>query len=244
MEKESKKVRLEFEALTLWKSATVVLAVLLIISIVTGGFSLNENQPADVVPTPAGTEEPQGNGWSGSPKALLMFKTYASEIGLDKKKFDSCLDNRVFDQEIQDDTAACQAAGTSGTPTFYINGQQIVGAQPYAAFETAIEEALKNPSVGSNVISIEGDPIMGDVNAPVTMVSCEDYQCPFCQRAFLQTFPQIKQNYIDTGKVRYVFKDFPLPFHSEADEASLAAECAGEQGKYYEMHEKLFENQQ
>ncbi|MEK6812793.1 MAG: thioredoxin domain-containing protein [Nanoarchaeota archaeon] len=93
-------------------------------------------------------------------------------------------------------------------------------------------------------IDIDDDAILGDKDAPITMISCEDYQCPFCKRAFEQTFPMIKQNYIDTGKVRYVFRDFPLPFHTEADEAAMAAECAGDQNKYFEMHELLFKNQQ
>jgi protein-disulfide isomerase len=72
-----------------------------------------------------------------------------------------------------------------------------------------------------------------------------DYQCPFCKRQADNTLPQIDQEYIATGKLRYVFRDFPLEaIHPQAEKAAEAAHCAGEQGKYWEMHDKLFANQQ
>jgi protein-disulfide isomerase len=92
-------------------------------------------------------------------------------------------------------------------------------------------------------VSIDDDYILGDKDAPVTIVEFSDYQCPFCGRFYQQTLPQLKSNYIDTGKVRLVFRDFPLSFHPEAEPAAIAANCAGEQGKYYEFHDKVFENQ-
>ncbi|MBS3101952.1 DsbA family protein [Candidatus Woesearchaeota archaeon] len=92
-------------------------------------------------------------------------------------------------------------------------------------------------------IDEDDDPTLGDKNAPVTIVSFEDYQCPFCGRAFQQTFPLIKKDYIDTGKVKYIYRDFPLSFHPEAEPAAEAANCAGEQGKYWEMHDSIFQNQ-
>jgi len=93
-------------------------------------------------------------------------------------------------------------------------------------------------------IDLDDDAVLGDPNAPVTIVSFEDYQCPYCGRAFQDTFPQIKKDYIDTGKVKMVFRDFPLSFHPEALPAAEAAECAGDQGKYWEYHDELFKNQQ
>lgn len=92
--------------------------------------------------------------------------------------------------------------------------------------------------------SVAGGPMLGRVDAPVTIVEFSDYQCPFCQRFFSTTFPAIKKDYIDTGKVRYVFRDFPLDqLHPNARKAAEAAHCAGEQGKYWEMHDVLFRNQ-
>jgi protein-disulfide isomerase len=83
----------------------------------------------------------------------------------------------------------------------------------------------------------------GSENAPVTMVEFTDYQCPFCERHFTDTQPQIDQDYIDTGKVRYLIRDMPLPIHPNAPAAAYAARCAADQGKYWEMHDLLFQKQ-
>jgi protein-disulfide isomerase len=91
----------------------------------------------------------------------------------------------------------------------------------------------------------EGDAfVIGEPDAPVTIVEYTDFQCPYCSRHFTQTFPQIKENFIDTGVVRYVFKDFPLTsIHAQANAAAEAARCAGDQDAYLEMHDVLFEMQ-
>ena len=83
----------------------------------------------------------------------------------------------------------------------------------------------------------------GSENAPVTIVEFTDYQCPFCERHFTGTQPQIEQDYIDTGKVRYLIRDMPLPIHPNAPAAAYAARCAADQGKYWEMHDLLFQKQ-
>lgn len=89
----------------------------------------------------------------------------------------------------------------------------------------------------------DDDEVLGNARAKITLIEFGDYQCPFCQRHFEQTLPQIKENYIDTGKVKFVFRDFPLSFHPDAHKAAEAAECAGEQNKYWEMHDMLYETQ-
>ncbi len=94
--------------------------------------------------------------------------------------------------------------------------------------------------------TIDDDAVLGDKNAPVTIIEFSDYQCPFCGRFWSQTLPQIKQNYVDTGKVKLVFRDFPLDFHPFALPAALATECVREKGgdaAYWKMHDKIFENQ-
>ena len=93
--------------------------------------------------------------------------------------------------------------------------------------------------------SIDDDPMLGDKNAPLTLIEFSDYQCPYCSRFTKEIFPLIKEEYIKTGKVRYVFRDFPIQqIHPKAQKAAEAAHCAGEQDKYWEMHDLLFENQQ
>ena len=91
-------------------------------------------------------------------------------------------------------------------------------------------------------ITIDGSPVMGQADAPVTMVEFTDYQCPFCRRYSNGTFPQIIKDYVKTGKVRYVVRQFPLKaIHPKAVKASEASLCAGDQGKYWEMHDRIFQ---
>jgi protein-disulfide isomerase len=93
-------------------------------------------------------------------------------------------------------------------------------------------------------ISADNDPIIGNSNAPITIIEFSDFQCPFCAKFHIQTLPKIMDEYIKEGKVKLVFRDFPIQsIHSNALLASVAAECANEQGKFKEMHDKLFENQ-
>jgi protein-disulfide isomerase len=88
-------------------------------------------------------------------------------------------------------------------------------------------------------VAAEG-PARGEDKAPVTIVEFSDFQCPFCGRAE-ETVKLVLDKY--KGKVRLVYRDYPLPFHNMAQKASEAAHCAGDQGKYWQMHEKLFANQ-
>jgi protein-disulfide isomerase len=93
------------------------------------------------------------------------------------------------------------------------------------------------------VLNIDKAPFKGDKNAKLTLVEFSDYQCPFCARHVTQTLPQLEADYIKTGKVKYVFYDFPLDFHKNAFKAAEAANCAGDQGKFWQMHDLLFQNQ-
>ena len=87
-------------------------------------------------------------------------------------------------------------------------------------------------------------PSQGSDTAAVTLVEFSDYQCPFCGRYARETSPQIQRDYVRTGKLKYVFRDFPIEsIHPNAFKAAEAAHCAGEQGKYWEMHDRLFANQ-
>jgi len=96
---------------------------------------------------------------------------------------------------------------------------------------------------GDYNISLDDDPMLGDANAKVTIVEFSDFECPFCGVFARNTLPLIKQNYIDTGKVRFVFRNYIV--HPAAHLAAEAAYCANEQGndKYWAYNEKLFQNQ-
>lgn len=93
-------------------------------------------------------------------------------------------------------------------------------------------------------VSMDDDPVIGNPNAAVTIVEFSDYECPFCKRHYDQTYTQLKTNYIDTGKVKLVFRDLPLSFHDPlATKEAIAANCAREQGNdetYFKMHDAIF----
>ena len=71
--------------------------------------------------------------------------------------------------------------------------------------------------------------MLGDLNAPVTMIEFSDYQCPYCDKFYLQTFPKLKETYIDTGKVKFIYRDFPITAHPQSEMASESAECVRSQ---------------
>ena len=100
----------------------------------------------------------------------------------------------------------------------------------------AMEKEFSNPLK----IDTGSSPVRGAKEATVTIVEFSDFQCPYCSAA-AKTMEEVLKNY--EGKVKLVFKNLPLPFHPEAKGAAIAALAAGEQGKFYEMHDKLFANQ-
>lgn len=89
----------------------------------------------------------------------------------------------------------------------------------------------------------DDDVFKGNPDAPVIIVEFSDFQCPFCATFYQNTLSQIEENYIKTGKVKFIFRDFPLSGHLNAQKAAEAAECADEQGKFWEMHNMIFDNQ-
>lgn len=89
-------------------------------------------------------------------------------------------------------------------------------------------------------VSADDDPSLGNKNAKVTVIEFSDYQCPFCRTFWKESFSQLKKEYIDTGKVKFVYRDYPLSFHPMAEPSAQAGECADEQGKYWEFHDKIF----
>jgi len=104
-------------------------------------------------------------------------------------------------------------------------------------------EAARQEPPGPKEVSMGNGPVLGKSEALVGIVEFSDYQCPFCFRFHTQTFASLKKNYIDTGKVKYVFRNFPLDFHAQGKNAAVAASCAGKQKAYWEMQHALFSNQ-
>ncbi len=125
--------------------------------------------------------------------------------------------------------------------TFVSLGAPTAGAAAQPQPTAAAPDVPDAPTVPLDMKALlDDDAFLGDKNAPVAMIEWSDYECPFCGRFYSETLGQIKEKYVKTGKVKFVYRDFPLSFHPQAQKAAEAAECAGGQGKYYEMHDKLF----
>jgi len=134
-------------------------------------------------------------------------------------------------------------------------GGYVVGGETAEPKEVIIREVVQNSQASQTTqeqfgpqiirnISIDDDPMKGDPNAPITIVEFSDFQCPFCAKFHQSTLAQIEQNYISTGKVNFVYRDFPIPsIHPNAVTAALASECADDQGKFWEIHDMIFKNQ-
>jgi protein-disulfide isomerase len=97
------------------------------------------------------------------------------------------------------------------------------------------QPALKAPET----MSVAGEPFKGQPSATLAIIEYADFQCPFCRRFEQDVYPQIRDNYINSGKVQYFHRDMPLPFHEGSMPAARAAHCASEQGKFWEMHDSL-----
>jgi protein-disulfide isomerase len=108
--------------------------------------------------------------------------------------------------------------------------------------QTAKAAPQEPPPPARARINLDGFQMLGSKNAPLTMVEFTDYQCPFCQRFHVASFPELKKQYIDTGKVRFYSRDLPLDIHSNALRAAEAARCAIEQGKYWQIRDVMGAN--
>jgi len=200
---------------------------------------------------------------------------YAAAIGLNMSKFKADLEQGSFKKKITAHQNEGRSAGANGTPTFFINGRLLSGAQPFPSFKTVIDQELQKADAllkagtpraqlyakqlaanekayggsapaapaqptGPVDVKIGAAPVKGPANAPVTIVIFSDFQCPFCSKVE-PTLKQIEETY--GSKVRFAWKNQPLPFHQFAMGAAEAALAANEQGKFWEMHDKIFENQ-
>jgi len=108
-----------------------------------------------------------------------------------------------------------------------------------------LKAALRDLTTRQNpVLDVSGAPSMGDPKASLVLIEFSDYQCPFCMDYFSSTYRKVIAEYVNTGKLRYVVRDFPgESIHPNALKAAEAARCATEQGKFWEMHDNLFTNQ-
>ncbi len=198
--------------------------------------------------------------WSSAADTNQSLVALGASLGLDEASFAACVANQTYDSQVMDNQQEALALGAGGTPFFFINGYPLDGARPLEHFQIAVRLASEGTLAQAYVpqptpvapptpagpvdVSLENGFGIGDPNAPVQIVEFTDYQCPFCNRHHLQTYPQLLERYINTGQVYYVVKDFPLTsIHPQAFLASEAAWCAGEQRAQAEMADLLFATQ-
>jgi protein-disulfide isomerase len=139
----------------------------------------------------------------------LLLPLGAAEPGITRKQADQILDELRQIHQLLEKQAAA--------PREQAPGEQITKAK----------------------VSVQGAYAIGSKDAPLTMVEFTDFQCPFCQRFHVSTFADLKKNYIDTGKLRFVSRDLPLDFHPNAMQAANAGRCAGEQGQFWAMRDRM-----
>ena len=113
---------------------------------------------------------------------------------------------------------------------------------PSTANEPA-EPTKRSPPKLTTALLLEGEPSLGNARAPLTIVEFSDFECHYCQQFHQTVMHNLKKQYIETGLVRFIHKDLPLPFHRQALPAAAAARCAGEQNKYWTTYGALFDGQ-
>lgn len=195
---------------------------------------------------------------------LDALMSYARQVEIDTDEFRVCLGEENGADVVNAHLAVGNEFGVSGTPTFFINNKRLVGAQPTEIFmeiieaeldgspdsldgysEAVLELARTSPprfEIVDEAPPLAGATFEGNEDAAVTVAEFSDFQCPFCQRWSLQTLPSLRAELGDD--VRIAFMHFPITaIHPNAGFASVAAICAGEQEKFWEMHDLLFARQ-
>ncbi|HLC36125.1 MAG TPA: thioredoxin domain-containing protein [archaeon] len=121
-----------------------------------------------------------------------------------------------------------------------LQGIELKGGAVNAGTVTAPEPALEKIDL-QKLLNEAPAQVKGNANASVAVYEFSDFECPFCAKFFGDALKPIQENYVNTNKVKFAYMDFPLSFHPNAMPGALAARCAGDQGKYWEMHDKIFE---
>jgi len=228
--------------------AILIGSVLISLSILVHGGIIKIGKAGSVVTQPtAGTPVAQPQAKTDTERTQ-SFKKLAGDLKLDTKKFDACLEAGEKASLVSADQSEGTTLGVGGTPSFFVNGRELfVGAAPFSEFKKMIDEELNGSAPVTTVrktVSVGNLPAKGSASAPVTLIEFSDYQCPFCARFYSDAEKQILKEYVDTGKVKLYYRDFPLTqIHPGAQKAAEAARCAGDQNRYWEYHDLVFENQ-
>ncbi len=210
--------------------------------------------------------------WNQLPDPTEFVAALAEEIGADPDDYAACMESGRTVDAVDASMADGDALGFNATPSFHLERPadgytyDIVGAYPIERFREVIdamlagEEAPAEPTPEPPKLpywadeglapdperpgfTLAGDPYKGSEDAVLTIVEFSDFQCPACATHALEVQPAIDEQFVVSGTVRWVFKNFPLQIHPHSPAAAVAAECAGDQGGFWEMHDLLFARQ-
>ena len=237
-----------------------LLAILIVALFLFQGYTFYRVKNIETKGVAGGTGQAQE-----SPLSDKKLKEYAKDLKLDKKKFEACLDNGERADAVTADSTYGTELGVQGTPGFFINGRFLGGAFPFEVFKEIIDKELAGTSTGACLdyseelqqycqdeqnqafkpvaveVAVGNSPSIGSKDAKVTIVEFSDFECPYCARAYT-TVKQIQEAY--PNDVKIVYKNLPLTnIHQYAQKAAEASVCASDQGKFWEMHDKMFESQ-
>ncbi len=215
----------------------------------------------------------QQNEWNHLPDPTAFVGALAEGTGADRAGYAACMASGRTVRVIDASMAEGDALGFNGTPSFRLERPadgytyDIVGAYPMERFRAVIdamlagEEAPAEPMPESPKLpywadvglapdpqrpgfTLAGDPYKGSKDAVLTVVEFSDFQCPACARHVQNVQPALDEQFVETGRVRWVFKNLPLQLHPYAPAAAAAAECAGDQGQFWALHDRLFAAQE
>jgi protein-disulfide isomerase len=229
----------------LWVISTIALAIILVISLIQGWHirltlfaGQKETSKAETIQLPS-------DYYTSTPGVDLSSLTQDQKtLALKIMNEESCpCGCEMSIAECRNNDPQCTISVGLGKRVVNLAGQDKDEDAIKFVLKTETQETRPTqiPTQQRVEVSVDDDPFKGEENAPVTIIEFSDYQCPFCKKVE-PTINQIIETYGD--KIRFVYRDFPLGFHKYAQKAAEAAECADEQGKFWEYHDKLFENQQ
>jgi protein-disulfide isomerase len=200
--------------------------------------------------------------WNTGVDATESFVQYVGELGLDVAAFASCLASGETAPQGQSETELGRSMGVSGTPAFFVNDWFVSGAQDYSVFQQVIEAALRGESPPPTPTPLPegvspfdanpeqpgyaytGDVTLGAPEAPLVLLEFIDFGSQANRDYFGQNWAVLVTEYVEAGSVRLVVKHYPAVDSMESFGAAVAAECAGQQSAFWEMHDLLFANQQ
>ena len=182
--------------------------------------------------------------WTASgADSIKFFRDYAAQIGLDTAAFNTCLDSGEAAAAVKGDLLAGEQLGVNATPYFFISDIPIRGGLPIDGFAAVIDYVAAGGS-SVEIVPVGNWRVLGSPQtAKAASVAFVDYANSQSRQFALEVLPQLRQTYIDAGKMMFVIHPWTSGKDTPSAGGAAAAECAGQQGKGWEMYTKLFEEQ-